>query len=46
MALAKSLNLDGSTTQPADGAPSLLDKYEYAMYGKVFKIKEGNNMKM
>jgi DNA-directed RNA polymerase I, II, and III subunit RPABC3 len=46
MALAKSLNLDGSNTQPADGAPSLLDKYEYAMFGKVFKIKEGTNMKI
>jgi len=42
-ALAKTLNLDGS---PDEGyydqtqKPTLLDKFEYAMYGKIFKSSE------
>jgi len=43
LALASSLNLDGSTdrgTFDQSGAPSLLDQYEYAMHGKIYKWKQ------
>lgn len=41
IAIAHSLSLDGSADRPlVEGQPSLLDKYEYVMYGKVFKLKE------
>jgi len=41
--LTSSLNLDGAPDEGVfdqSGKPSLLDKYEYAMYGKVFKYQE------
>ena len=42
-ALASTLALDGtqdSGTYDQSGAPSLLDQYEYAMYGKLYKWKQ------
>eukprot|EP00696_Hemimastix_kukwesjijk_P017621 gnl/Hemi2/6306_TR2161_c0_g10_i1.p1 gnl/Hemi2/6306_TR2161_c0_g10~~gnl/Hemi2/6306_TR2161_c0_g10_i1.p1 ORF type:complete len:146 (-),score=56.79 gnl/Hemi2/6306_TR2161_c0_g10_i1:40-477(-) len=42
-ALASSVSLDGDPdtgTYIQNRGPSLLDKYEYAMYGKVFKCEE------
>jgi len=44
-ALASTLALDGSTdsgTFDQSGAPSLLDQYEYCMYGKLYKWKQEN----
>jgi DNA-directed RNA polymerase I, II, and III subunit RPABC3 len=50
IAIAHSLSLDGRTERPSEGEPSLLDKYDYVMYGKIFKIKEekeeGSTMKI
>jgi len=43
IALASTLNLDGSPDEGVfdqTGKPSLADKYEYVMYGKVFKQTE------
>eukprot|EP00026_Physarum_polycephalum_P022028 Phypoly_transcript_25755.p1 GENE.Phypoly_transcript_25755~~Phypoly_transcript_25755.p1 ORF type:complete len:169 (+),score=21.78 Phypoly_transcript_25755:68-508(+) len=43
LALASTLNLDGTPDEgsfdPSD-RPTLADKYEYVMYGKVFKYQE------
>ena len=42
-ALASTLALDGSQdpgTFDQSGAPSLLDQYDYAMYGKLYKWKQ------
>jgi len=43
LALASTLNLDGSPDEgffDASDRPTLADKYEYVMYGKVFKYQE------
>ena len=43
LALASTLALDGAPdagTFDQSGAPSLLDQYEYAMYGKLYKWKQ------
>ena len=43
LALASTLALDGSTDAGGydqSGMPSLLDQYEYAMYGKLYKWKQ------
>ena len=43
LALASTLALDGSVdsgTYDQSGMPSLLDQYEYAMYGKLYKWKQ------
>jgi DNA-directed RNA polymerase I, II, and III subunit RPABC3 len=45
LALASTLNIDGTPDEPVYDQsvfqkPTLLDKYEYAMYGKVFKYSE------
>ncbi|KAK9819784.1 hypothetical protein WJX72_002320 [[Myrmecia] bisecta] len=46
LALSKTLNLDGSemeghfTASLHSGKPSLLDKYDYVMHGKIFKFKD------
>ena len=42
MALAKTINLDGSpsdATYDQSGRPTLLDKYDYGMYGKIFRYE-------
>lgn len=44
IALSKTLNLDGSPSdegswRPDATGPSLADKYEYVMYGKLFKFE-------
>ena len=43
LAVANTLALDGSVdagTFDQSGAPSLLDQYDYAMYGKLYKWKQ------
>jgi DNA-directed RNA polymerase I, II, and III subunit RPABC3 len=46
LALARTLNLDGTPTDPTWGPAAqsaratLADSYEYVMYGKVFKFKD------
>ena len=43
LALASTLALDGSRdsgTFDQSNAPSLLDQYDYAMYGKLYKWKQ------
>eukprot|EP01132_Coremiostelium_polycephalum_P007499 gene7499-9215_t len=43
--LASSLNLDGSVDtgfDPSLNKPSLADKYDYVMYGKIFKYQKEN----
>ena len=42
-ALASTVNLDGAPDSGSfdqSGAPSLMDQYEYAMYGKLYKWKQ------
>jgi len=43
--LATSLNLDGSmdTGDSLSNKPSLADKYDYVMYGKIFKYQKENS---
>jgi DNA-directed RNA polymerase I, II, and III subunit RPABC3 len=49
LALAHTLNLDGrpddGTWTPGNTAPSLLDKYDYGMYGKVYKVEAVSDQK-
>eukprot|EP01098_Paradermamoeba_levis_P014296 TRINITY_DN6773_c0_g1_i1.p1 TRINITY_DN6773_c0_g1~~TRINITY_DN6773_c0_g1_i1.p1 ORF type:complete len:163 (+),score=40.46 TRINITY_DN6773_c0_g1_i1:44-490(+) len=48
LVLAKSLNADGSPDAgfyDPTNKPSLLDEYEYAMYGKVYKYSEDTKLK-
>ena len=46
LTLASTLNESGGAADSGhydqSGAPSLLDKYEYAMYGKLYKWKQDN----
>jgi len=50
MALASTLNLDGSTSTSPEfdqsGEPNLLDKYEYCMHGKVFQVEHTDGSKV
>lgn len=41
--LASSLGNETSGGYGKSKGPSLLDKYDYAMYGKIFSIKEDSN---
>lgn len=48
IALAKTLNLDGSPSdegsyRPDATGPSLADKYDYVMYGRLFKFENTSN---
>lgn len=46
MVLASSLNLDGSSDNSGSydtNKPSLADKYDYVMYGKIFKYQKENS---
>ncbi|KAK5583147.1 hypothetical protein RB653_004737 [Dictyostelium firmibasis] len=46
MVLASSLNLDGSSDNSGlhdTNKPSLADKYDYVMYGKIFKYQKENS---
>eukprot|EP01133_Synstelium_polycarpum_P017260 gene17260-20569_t len=44
LVLAQSLSLDGSLDSGYDsGKPSLADKYDYVMYGKIFKYQKDNS---
>lgn len=50
--LTKSLSLDGSPLDAADAwrpnniKSNLADKYEYVMYGRIFKLEEMSSSKM
>lgn len=50
LAIAKTLNLQGKDDKgewdPNQNEPSLLDKYDYCMYGKVFKVDQIANNKV
>jgi DNA-directed RNA polymerase I, II, and III subunit RPABC3 len=51
LALAKTINLDGVTPSDETGyrpnsGPTLADKYEYVMYGKVFKFENTSSNKL
>ena len=49
LVLAKTVNLDGT---PDDGSykmfdgPTLMDKYEYVMHGRVFRFQQDSNQPM
>lgn len=51
LALAKTINLDGTTPSDDTGyrpnqGPTLADKYDYVMYGKVFKFENTSSGKL